>query len=243
MNISLPILILAGGFWVILLIGCVLFALLGSRYRREYVAEFNQNLALKEEVARMQSSLTQKESVVETKESDDLTESMSKDYIQELEEKLLAYEQAGAMQKPIQIEDASQASSVELDQLNEKYENLQTLWEGTNQELIRADSKIAELLGAKAALEKERNMLERQLSNFSSEMDASDTDTMREVIVNFTEESRELLNAIEDLSRKNAALEQKVADMESGGKGTAGAVVGLKRKLAEAQAVIEELRA
>ena len=91
-------------------------------------------------------------------------------------------------------------------------------------------------------LKQENELLERQLQTLTETMEQGDMETMREMIVNFTEESRELLQAIDQLELEKAELESKLKDTESSEKGTTGAVVGLKRKLADAEAEIALLQ-
>ena len=128
------------------------------------------------------------------------------------------------------------------DALAEKYSETLSVNERIRQELSVLEVKSAKQQGSAASLQVERDMLDRQLKNLSAGLDAGDPDTMREMIVNFTEESRELLAAIEELGKEKAELNQKIADMEAAGMGTAGAVVGLKRMLSEAEEEIQQLK-
>jgi chromosome segregation ATPase len=125
--------------------------------------------------------------------------------------------------------------------LEKNYNELLEIKAATEQDLSAAAGENAENQGAIEALQRERDMLERQLQNLSLSADAGSKEIMREMIVNFTEESRELLLAIEESGKEKAELQQKITDMEKSGKGTAGAVVGLKRRLAEAEAALQEL--
>jgi len=249
MTISLPVLIVASGFWLILLAGCGLFFVLASNFKKSYVRESLAVADLKTKITELTAQLGEanaaeseagQESPQETDPSQNAEDiELLKRRIALLESELAAAESKvdGAGK-----EDGSLVSKLRLDKLNEKYENIQALWESTNQELIRADGKIAELLGAKAALEKERGMLERQVASLSETEADADVASMREVIINFTEDSRELLLELEKLNTQKAALEQQIKDMEEGGKGTAGKVVGLQRKLDEAEAEIAALK-
>lgn len=250
MTLSLPVLIVASGFWLILLVGCGIFFMLASNFKKSYVRESLVVADLKSKVAELAAQIsegnaTTSEAVQQPQQETDpqhKAEDMEllKRRIALLESELAAAESKVDGQGK---EDGSLVSKLRLDKLNEKYMNIQALWESTNQELIRADGKIAELLGAKAALEKERAMLERQVASLSETDVDTDVASLREVIINFTEDSRELLLEIEKLNTEKVALEQQIKDMEEGGKGTAGKVVGLQRKLDEAEAEIDALKA
>ncbi|MGB5324854.1 MAG: hypothetical protein WBN40_05440 [Pseudomonadales bacterium] len=111
------------------------------------------------------------------------------------------------------------------------------------EDLERMEATAAARQGHIDSLEAERDMLQRQIENLSAGLAAGDKDTMREMIVNFTEESRELLAAIEQMGKEKAELQQLIDDMQAEGKGTAGTVIGLQRKLAQAEDEIAQLRA
>lgn len=241
MTIPLSVLIVASGFWIILFCGCGLFIILAQRLRKLHTSELQTTATLKSRLAELEVSLSQ----LQMRSTEDSEQSVEEsENIELLKRKLalLESELAKAEKHSAGKEDDTLVSRLRLDKVNEKYQNIQSQWESTNQELIRSNAKVAELLGAKAALEQERNMLERQLSSLSTAPDESDVSTMREVIINFTEESRELLLEIEKLSTEKAVLEQQVADMEEGGKGTAGKVIGLQRKLDEAEDELQVLK-
>lgn len=241
MTIPLPVLIVASGFWVILFFGCGLFIVLAQRLRKQYVNELQTAVKLKHRLAELEVNLSQLQ--MSSSENSELPVK-DPENVEFLKRKLalLESELAEAEKHSGDQQDDTLVSRLRLDKLNEKYQNIQSQWESTNQELIRSNAKVAELLGGKAALEQERNMLERQLASLSNAPDESDIGTMREVIINFTEESRELLLEIEKLNTENIGLEQQIADMEKGGQGTAGKVVGLQRKLDEAEDELEALK-
>jgi len=242
MTLSLPVIMVASGFWLILLLGCVLFVMLASNFKKRYLQESATVVELNSEVVELKSRLQQ---VMDSGLPENHGSEIEPEEVGLLKKKISLLEaELAEAEKPLDNkEDSNMVSKLRLDKLNEKYENMQAMWESTNQELIRADGKIAELLGAKAALEKERDMLERRLDNFAESEANSDTREMREVIINFTEDSRELLLEIERLNTEKAGLEQQIKDMEEGGKGTAGKVVGLQRKLDEAEEQIAALKA
>ena len=81
------------------------------------------------------------------------------------------------------------------------------------------------------------------MESLSESMALGDDTMMKEMIVNFTEESRQLLATIDALEQEVLDLKQFVTDTESSERGTTGVVVGLKRKLADAETEMVELRA
>lgn len=239
MNIPVSMLMMAAGLWLALLLGCLIFIFVGFQHKRRADAAAKNIVGLQEQI----KQLVQKQSGGSA--ADGLNQSDEQEHVGVLKQKIDELEKHIADFEGLQAgseNDPNRVSKLRLDKLNEKYQNLQTLVESGNKELLNAETQIAELQGANAALQAERDMLERQMQSFSESVEVSDADTMREMIVNFTEESRELLMTIEELSKEKAELYQKIADMESGGKGTAGTVVGLKRKLAEAEAEIVTLK-
>ena len=203
---------LAGGFWFFLLVGCFVFGFLTLQQRRR--AEFSE-LSVRELLTDLAITRGDLEALRANQQSRDEGLSRSDANFEALQEKFA--------------------------DLEKNYNQLLEIKVLTEQDLSAAAGQNAENQGAIEALQRERDMLERQLQNLSLSADAGTKETMREMIVNFTEESRELLLAIEESAKEKAELQQKITDMEKSGKGTAGAVVGLKRRLAEAEAALQEL--
>ena len=211
-SVSYLMLALAGGFWFFLLLGCFVFGFLTMQQRRR--AEFSE-LSVRELLTDLAITRGDLEALRASQQSHDEVLSRSDANFDELQEKFA--------------------------DLEKNYNELLEIKAAIEQDLSAAAGQNAENQGAIEALQRERDMLERQLQNLSLNADAGSKETMREMIVNFTEESRELLLAIEESAREKAELQQKITDMEKSGKGTAGAVVGLKRRLAEAEAALQEL--
>ncbi len=211
-SVSYLMLALAGGFWFFLLVGCFVFGFLTMQQRRR--AEFSE-LSVRELLTDLAITRGDLEALRASQQSHDEGLSRSDANFDELQEKFA--------------------------DLEKNYNELLEIKAAIEQDLSAAAGQNAENQGAIEALQRERDMLERQLQNLSLSADAGSKETMREMIVNFTEESRELLLAIEESAREKAELQQKITDMEKSGKGTAGAVVGLKRRLAEAEAALQEL--
>lgn len=211
-NVSYLMLGLAGGFWFFLLVGCFVFGFLTLQQRRR--AEFSE-LSVRELLTDLAITRGDLEALRANQQSRDEGLSRSDANFEALQEKFA--------------------------DLEKNYNQLLEIKVLTEQDLSAAAGQNAENQGAIEALQRERDMLERQLQNLSLSADAGSKETMREMIVNFTEESRELLLAIEESAKEKAELQQKITDMEKSGKGTAGAVVGLKRRLAEAEAALQEL--
>ncbi len=211
-SVSYLMLALAGGFWFFLLLGCFVFGFLTMQQRKR--AEFSE-LSVRELLTDLAITRGDLEALRANQQAPDEGVSRSDANFDELQEKFA--------------------------DLEKKYNELLEIKAATEQDLSAAAGENAENQGAIEALQRERDMLERQLQNLSLSADMGSKETMREMIVNFTEESRELLLAIEESAKEKAELQQKITDMERSGKGTAGAVVGLKRRLAEAEAALQEL--
>ncbi|MDB4456232.1 hypothetical protein N9141_00525 [bacterium] len=116
-------------------------------------------------------------------------------------------------------------------------------------ELTEAIDKLAEaedgLLASESLADSRQNeiiILEQQVKALNDILDVGDLATMREIIVNFTEETRGLLASITDLEVERNQLLQQLEDTESNEKGTIGTVVGLKRKLSLAELQIKDLQ-
>lgn len=137
----------------------------------------------------------------------------------------------------IDLSDA--APAVDIEELEANNLQLSQTLEKTNKKLAVAEKAKTEAIAFARTLKQENAVLDAQLKALGENTEVGDAETMREIIINFTEESRELLMEIEKLEKENKDLNQHLQDTQSNEKGTTGAVVGLKRKLAEAE---EELR-
>lgn len=284
--------ILASGFWLILLIGCLLFSLVAMKKRAQVedleqivdtqrthlqrlmkLASENAERVEGDQLAPNQENdaadkqtiieLTKELEALEAKAEQDLTEVrrqaalLQAELQAELKAKQLELEQAGArasvsdtaessdtfeLSDSIELSDTIELSddtsedaverNVELEALNQQQAKALS---SAEQELAKTNKMIASSKAIVKSLRQENEILDRQLQALAETAEAGDADTMREIIVNFTEESRELLLTIQKLEVEQVDLKQQLVDTESSEKGTTGAVVGLKRKLAQAE--------
>ncbi len=263
MTLSGITLILAAGFWVILLVGCVLFAAVAIRFRKQ--SEDLEQI-VETQRAHIQRLVSQQADEGENEENEkeeeqnivDVAPAQSDEQeqiISELREQVdalklsaindahaaaqsleQAQQQIAALQQSLDQTQASadQGNQDRLDALTTELEQAKALFAKAQQDASMANARADDLA-------KENAVLETQLQALSETVESGDLATMREIIVNFTEESRELLVNIDKLQEDNADLQQRLDDMESGEKGTTGAVVGLKRKLAQAEEQISLL--
>ena len=268
MNLSGLALILASGFWVILLLGCILFAVVAMRLRRqsddlEHIVDtqrahiqrlIHEAADTKAESGDIDNSQSDSHAIAAAESVDS---QLVADLRQQLEVlKLGAVNDAHnaaqnierAQQSIIDLQaelDAFRVNSSAGDNrdtvvaapLAQSEQDIQAALEAqrvAEQAKIFADAKADDLA-------KENAVLEAQLKALSETVESGDIATMREIIVNFTEESRELLMSIERLEAENAELGQRLQDTEGSEKGTTGAVIGLKRKLQEAEQAIVSL--
>lgn len=141
------------------------------------------------------------------------------------------------MDSAVDLSDAT--PSVELEELQAHNLQLTQRLDNSNKKLALSEKAKTDAIALARTLKQENAVLDAQLKALGENTEVGDAETMREIIINFTEESRELLMEIEKLEKENKELNQYQQDTESNVKGTTGAVVGLKRKLAEAE---EELR-
>ncbi|MGB5326454.1 MAG: hypothetical protein WBN40_13670 [Pseudomonadales bacterium] len=207
MTISASMLLLASGFWLFLLAGCVVFALFAAKQRKR----------AEEAEAALDAQQVRQDDAAQTVAGDAFAAADAAAEIDMYRDQLE------------RLRDQLRASEGQVDKLREDIE--------------QAEATAAARQGSVDSLEAERDMLKRQIENLSAGLSAGDKDTMREMIVNFTEESRELLAAIEQMGREKAELQQLIDDMQAEGKGTAGTVIGLQRKLSQAEDEIAQLRA
>lgn len=251
MTLTLPVMILAAGLWLVLLAGCLIFLLAAAKFKRQFAAASQKVRKLQTELnsAKAQAKTIEPANIPTLDAIDEAEVLAAFDYEREeltnkirvLENKLLDSESEIA---PENAKAPSEQAVKSSDALQEKNTQLEILLKDVREDLACAEDQVATLDGAAQALQSECDSLERQLKAITETVEAtSDNDVLREIIVNFTEESRELLSVIETLGKEKSELYQKIADMESGGKGTAGAVVGLKRKLTEVEAELHELKA
>lgn len=238
MTFSMPVLIFVGGLWLIVLLGCIVFALLGISFKRKLVKAREENKSLYAEIQEISANpIDQTEAGQVNLDAERATLQAR---ITELEEKLSAQRVKGEInENDNQVDVLNQT----IDELREEKNMFDARIKDLELAVTQAQEQVAgqaeeavRLQQKLAVLTQEKSELERRLAGITDTLDAAtDTSTMREMIVNFTEESRELLQNIDQLTREKAELQQTIQDMEVGGKGTAGAVVGLKRRLAEAE--------
>ncbi len=247
-------LLLASGFWVILLAGIALFAFVAIRANRQ-VRDLEQ-------IVETQRTHIQRLSQGQAGEGADAP--VDSDLLEQLQGEIVLLQAARANgEKEIErlqqaLADAADATPAEpaptnnddlatelasaREQVAEQGAELARLKEST----LNASELEQTLLDEQAlakALRQENEILERQLQAVTEAAELGDVATMREMLVNFTEESRELLEAIGALEDENAELRQSLDDTQSSSRGTTGAVVGLKRKLALAEDEIAALQA
>ena len=222
MFLSETTLILASGFWLTLFIGCVMFAIIAIKSRRE-LGDLDRIIDTQRgHIQKLSSSVP--ELVVDESNSD--SDSTNSDLLQ-------AQQYADELKQQIEAMDELQKSqSLSRDSaLTEAIDKLAEVEEG-----LLASESLAD------ARQKEIIILEQQVKALNDMLDVGDLATMREIIVNFTEETRGLLASITDLEVERNQLLQQLEDTESNEKGTIGTVVGLKRKLSLAELQIKDLQ-
>ena len=220
MFLSETTLILASGFWLTLFIGCVMFAVIAIKSRRQ--------LRDLDRIINTQRGHIQKlsSSVPELDVDDVNGEGVNGDLLQ-------AQQYADELKQQIEdMDELHKSQSLNRDsELTEVIDKLAETEEG-----LLASESLAD------SLQKEVVILEQQVKTLSDILDVGDLATMREIIVNFTEETRGLLATITDLEIERNQLLQQLEDTESNEKGTIGTVVGLKRKLSLAEQQIKDLK-
>ncbi|MDG1937588.1 MAG: hypothetical protein P8I62_01860 [Pseudomonadales bacterium] len=221
MFLSETTLILASGFWLTLMIACFIFAIVAIRSRRQ-LSDLDRIIDTQRGHIQKLSSSVPELAIAE------------EDGSGENAELLQAQQYADSLKQQI----------ASMDELQK-----QQLFT-TENELATATDKLADieqhLLASEAlvnSLQSENGILEQQVKTLTDILDVGDLATMREIIVNFTEETRGLLATITDLENQRVELLQQLEDTESNEKGTVGAVVGLKRKLSLAEDRVKEVEA
>ena len=220
MFLSETTLILASGFWLTLFIGCVMFAVIAIKSRRQ-LGDLDRIIDTQRGHIQKLSS-----SVPELEIDDVNSDSVNGDLLQ-------AQQYADELKQQIEDMDELQKSQ-SLNRDSELTEAIDKLAE--TEERLLASESLAD------SLQKEVVILEQQVKTLSDILDVGDLATMREIIVNFTEETRGLLATITDLEVERNQLLQQLEDTESNEKGTIGTVVGLKRKLSLAEQQIKDLK-
>jgi len=220
MFLSETTLILASGFWLTLFIGCVMFAVIAIKSRRQ-LGDLDRIIDTQRGHIQKLSS-----SVPELEIDDVNSDSVNGDLLQ-------AQQYADELKQQIEDMDELQKSQ-SLNRDSELTEAIDKLAEA--EEGLLASESLAD------SLQKEVVILEQQVKTLSDILDVGDLATMREIIVNFTEETRGLLATITDLEVERNQLLQQLEDTESNEKGTIGTVVGLKRKLSLAEQQIKDLK-
>ena len=220
MFLSETTLILASGFWLTLFVGCVMFAIIAIKSRRQ-LGDLDRIIDTQRgHIQKLSSSVP--DLVVDDASSKSANGDLqqAQQYADELKQQMEAMDE---LQK-------SQALSRD-SELTEAIDKLAEVEEGLLASESLADARQNEII-----------ILEQQVKTLSDILDVGDLATMREIIVNFTEETRGLLATITDLEVERNQLLQQLEDTESNEKGTIGTVVGLKRKLSLAEQQIKELR-
>ena len=218
MFLSETTLILASGFWLTLFIGCVMFALIAIKSRRQ-LADLDRIIDTQRAHIQKLSS-TMPELATDEDEAANGHLIKAQQYASDLKQQMAAMDE---MQKQQSLTIESQLSEA-TDKLADVEKNLLT-----SESLVNS-------------LKKENMILEQQVKTLNDILDVGDLATMREMIVNFTEETRGLLATITDLEVERGELLQQLEDTESNEKGTVGAVVGLKRKLSLAEQRIKDMQ-
>lgn len=235
MTLTPAIIALAAGLWISLLVAAVLFLLIAIRAKQECVI-LGQQLADKDnKISELNVELTEAQNQESSGDNHEQFVSLEKQVHKlsdELQE-LLVSSTDKLNKKQIQIDELT----AELDSFKNDSSSSELIEQVREAEHIASESE-----SLTKVLKQENELLERQLQALTEQMEVGDMETMREMIVNFTEESRELLQAIAQLESEKMALESQLKDTESNEKGTTGAVVGLKRKLAAAEAEISVLQ-
>lgn len=218
MFLSETTLILASGFWLTLFVGCVMFALIAIKSRRQLTDLDRIIDTQRGHIQKLSSNMPELAADEDGLANGDLIK--AQEYADELKQQMAAMDE---MQKQESLTIDNQLSEV-TSKLAEAEQNL-----STSESLV--DS-----------LQKENVILEQQVKTLSDILDVGDLATMREIIVNFTEETRGLLATITDLEVERSELLQQLEDTESNEKGTIGTVVGLKRKLSLAEQRIKDMQ-
>ena len=209
-DIPTDLLVLLGGFCLILLLGCIFFVIIALVMKKK--AEHHSA-----EVKRLQS---------------------------------LVADMKAQEAKPIEPEELVQDSdtadeldlTVQLNEAEERFAAAQEKLNLTEAQLNITQDKVREVLDALRSAEDANEELQRQLVDANDRVEASGNGLMNELIVNFTAESREMMSSVEALETENNELKQMIQDMESSEKGTTGTIVGLKRKLQQAEEKIQLLQ-
>jgi len=216
MTFNLPLVLLGGGLWLLLLGGCVLFLILSLRFKRHLSSERQQLVKLREKLA--SNNASESAELTAPPEQVPIAQPLTENNLP-ADNFTLEREALQAQINNLQAQLETQISEKKATSVNSEQEKnaaaLKDTLESVKDDLADAEQQIATLDGANQALKAERDSLVRQLESLSETIDAtSDTETMREMIVNFTEESRELLEVIEQLGKEKSELQQKIADME-----------------------------
>ncbi|MDA8963366.1 hypothetical protein N9F42_04430, partial [Pseudomonadales bacterium] len=213
-------LILASGFWLTLLIGCVMFAVIAMKSRRQ-LSDLDKIIDTQRgHIQKLSSSVPDLVIDEVNGQSDNGDLQQAQQYADELKQQMEVMDE---LQK-------QQALSKE-SELADAIEKLAEVEEGLLASESLADARQNEIV-----------ILEQQVKALNDILDVGDLATMREIIVNFTEETRGLLATITDLEVERNQLLQQLEDTESNEKGTIGTVVGLKRKLSLAEQQIKEFQ-
>lgn len=221
MYLSETTLILASGFWLTLMVACFIFAIVATRSRRQ---------------------LSDLDRIIDTQRGHIQKLSLSMPELAIAEED--GSGENGELLRAQQYADSLKQQIASMDELQKQQlitteEELATVTDelaGIKQDFLASEALVN-------SLQSENGILEQQVKTLTDILDVGDLATMREIIVNFTEETRGLLATITDLEIQRDDLLQQLEDTESNEKGTVGAVVGLKRKLSLAEDRVKEVEA
>ena len=167
MFLSETTLILASGFWLTLFIGCVMFAIIAIKSRRQ-LSDLDRIIDTQRGHIQKLSS-----SVPELVVDDSNSESENGDLLQ-------AQQYADELKQQMESMDELQKQQA-LNKENEIVEAIEKLTEA--EEGLLASESLAD------ARQNEILVLEQQIKALNDILDVGDLATMREIIVNFTEET------------------------------------------------------
>ena len=224
MELPLPILWLAGATWVIVFAGLLLFATMAISARKQNRDQEQIIGTLRNHVQRLTQQEPEEEAVEEQPEE------------QPEEEQVPEQEPATVSQAEFdELESELIDAREEVARQSESYEALR----GEHNQIKAEHKQLSESV---EALTRDKAALEQQVESLSESLAMGEESMMKEMIISFTEESRELLATIHTLETEIAELQQFIEDSQSSEQGTTGTVVGLKRKLEEAEEAFNELQ-
>ena len=241
------VLILASGFWVILLVACALFILVAIKGRRQVedleqivdtqrahiqrliqsgaedrdedsdiVAGDNSEADNQQTVADLEKTISE----LNNKLAADAAQSAAQIAKNEKQIKKLMLQLNELKQSASHSETVSEAEpvmdsavdlseaapSAELEELQAHNLQLTQRLDNSNKKLALSEKAKTDAIALARTLKQANAVLDAQLKALGENKEAGDAETMREIIINFTEESRELLMEIEKLAQENKEL-------------------------------------